>query len=65
MPNIDSAFYRRLRFMVEFPLPDAKLREKVRFLLSFSSSSPVLLSLTLALTTAVESELATQCSSGR
>jgi SpoVK/Ycf46/Vps4 family AAA+-type ATPase len=29
MPTLDSAFHRRLRFMVEFPTPDVKLREKV------------------------------------
>lgn len=29
MPTLDSAFHRRLRFMVEFPTPDVKLREKL------------------------------------
>lgn len=38
--NIDSAFMRRIRFQVQFPLPDEKIRKEI-WISSFSKETPV------------------------
>jgi SpoVK/Ycf46/Vps4 family AAA+-type ATPase len=38
--NIDTAFLRRLRFVVDFPMPDAEQRERI-WMLAFPGNAPL------------------------